>query len=63
MSLILAIFTIVTQAGIVILGGLFLLNLPYIIEHLAIGVPGAAWSPSVPEFLKGCAAAEVSMQR
>jgi len=60
LSLILAIFTIVTQVGIVILGGLLFLNLPYVIDHLRIGVPGVSWSPDWMQFWKGTAMAMVA---
>lgn len=60
MSLILAIFTIATQAGIILLGALLLLNLPHVISQIRIGVAGAAWSPSGIDFLKGCAMAMVA---
>lgn len=56
----LAIFTLVTQAGIVLLGGLLILNLPYIFDHMRIGVPGVDWSPDWWEFAKGCAIAMVA---
>jgi APA family basic amino acid/polyamine antiporter len=60
LSLMLAIFTILTQAGIVILGALLFLNLPYVIDHLRINVAGASWSPDWIQFAKGCAMAMVA---
>ena len=59
-SAILAIFTIATQAGIIILGGLFFLNLPFIWDHMRIAVQGADWSPDWWNFAKGTAMAMVA---
>lgn len=59
-SLLLAIFTLVTQAGIVLMGTLLVLNIPYVIEHMSINVPGANWSPDWMQFLKGLAMAMVA---
>lgn len=59
-SLILAIFTLATQAGVVLMGALLVLNLPYIYEHLRIGVVGASWSPDWWQFWKGTAMAMVA---
>lgn len=60
LSLFLAIFTLATQAGIVLMGTLLVLNLPYVWEHLAINVPGASWSPDWLQFWKGTAMAMVA---
>jgi basic amino acid/polyamine antiporter, APA family len=59
-SLILAVFTLVTQAGIVLMGTLLVLNLPYVYDHLRIGVTGASWSPDWLQFWKGTAMAMVA---
>jgi len=59
-SLILAIVTILSQAFVILAAGLLLLNLPFVISHLRIGVPGADWSPSWWEFTKGTAMAMVA---
>lgn len=59
-SLMLAIFTIVTQAGIVLLGILLVLNLPFVFEHMKINVANADWSPDWLQFAKGCAMAMVA---
>lgn len=59
-SLILAIITILSQLFIVLTAAVLLLNLPYIISHLKIGVPGVNWSPSWFEFFKGTAMAMVA---
>lgn len=53
-------FTILTQFVIIMIGAIFLLNLPYIIEHLRIGVKHVDWSPTWPEFWKGTAMAMVA---
>lgn len=59
-SLMLAIVTILSQVFIILLAGIFLINLPYVFTHLRINVPGADWSPSWWEFLKGTAMAMVA---
>ena len=59
-SFLLAAFTLVTQAGIVLLGGLFLLNFPFVLDHMRIGVAGASWSPDWWQFFKGTAIAMVA---
>lgn len=59
-SLILAIVTILSQLLIILTAAFLLLNLPFIISHLRIGVAGADWSPSWGEFLKGTAMAMVA---
>ncbi len=59
-SLLLAIFTLVTQAGVVLMGSLLVLNLPYVFDHLAIGVKNASWSPDWWQFWKGTAMAMVA---
>lgn len=59
-SFLLALFCFVVQAGIVIVGGLFLLNFPYVFDHMRIGVSGVSWSPDWWEFLKGTAIAMVA---
>ena len=56
-SLVLAIITILSQAFVIILGTLLVLNLPYIWSHMRIGVADA---PSWPEFWKGTAMAMVA---
>lgn len=60
LSLILAIFTIITQLGIVILGALLFLNLPYVFEHMKINAANTEWSPDWLQFAKGCAMAMVA---
>jgi APA family basic amino acid/polyamine antiporter len=59
-SLMLAIFTLATQAGVVFMGALLVLNIPFVIEHLRIGVPNAIWSPDWAQFWKGTAMAMVA---
>ncbi|MBX7065734.1 MAG: amino acid permease [Parachlamydiales bacterium] len=59
-SLILAVVTIVSQALVILLGAILTINLPYIIDHLRIGVPGEAWSPNWGQFLTGVAMAMVA---
>jgi APA family basic amino acid/polyamine antiporter len=60
MSWILAVFTLLTQAGIVILGVFLVLNLPYVIDHIRIGVSSDAFAPTWREFWKGTAMAMVA---
>ncbi len=59
-NLILAIITILSQALIILMAAVLLINVPYIISHLRINVPGADWSPSWWEFMKGTAMAMVA---
>ncbi len=59
-SLILALLTIFSQAFVILAAAFLLLNLPYVISHLRIGVAGADWSPNGWEFLKGTAVAMVA---
>lgn len=56
----LSLVTIVSQALILVLAGIFLLNLPYIISQLKVNVAGANWSPNWFEFLKGIGMAMVA---
>ena len=59
-SLILAIFTLATQAGVVLMGALLVLNLPYVFDHMRIGIANASWSPDWWQFWKGTAMAMVA---
>lgn len=59
-SLLLALVTIFSQLLIILIGAFLLLNLPFVISHLRIGVPGSDWSPSWGQFLKGTAMAMVA---
>lgn len=59
-SLILVIVTILSQAFLILAALLFVLNIPFIVSHLRIGVPGQDWSPNGWEFLKGTAMAMVA---
>lgn len=60
LSMMLAIFTIATQASIILLGALFFLNLPHVWAQMKVGVVGLQNSPDWPSFLKGCAMAMVA---
>lgn len=60
MSFVMAIFTLVSQLAIVILGSLFVLNIPFVLEHIRIGVAHAANAPSWGDFWKGTAMAMVA---
>lgn len=59
-SLVLMIFTVATKLLIIGIGVVFALNLPHIVSQMAIGVKGAAWSPSWYDFFKGTAMAMVA---
>lgn len=59
-SFLLAMLAIATQLTIIVIGALFLLNLPSIAHHIRIGVPNADWSPTWPQFWKGVSMAMVA---
>jgi APA family basic amino acid/polyamine antiporter len=62
-SLLLCIFGIATQLAIILIGGLFLLNIPHIAQiahQMRIGVAGVDWSPTWPQFWKGVSMAMVA---
>jgi len=59
-SLLLCIFDIATQLAIIVIGSLFLLNIPHVIEFMKIGVPNVDWSPTWPQFWKGVSMAMVA---
>ena len=59
-SLILAILTILSQAFIILIAAVLVLNLPFVFSHLKIDVAGADWSPNWWEFMKGTAMAMVA---
>ncbi|MFI5334093.1 MAG: amino acid permease [Chlamydiales bacterium] len=60
MSFVLVTATIATQVLIIFIGFVWLLDLPGILDHLRINIPGAPLSPSWPEFWKGTAMAMVA---
>jgi len=60
LSSILAIFTIVLQIGIILIGMLTAIHLPEIIHQMKIGVIGVNWSPNWSQFAIGCAMAMVA---
>ncbi len=59
-SWILTTLTVITQAVIIGIGALYLLNLPEVFSHLRIGIPDSLFSPSWSEFGKGVAMAMVA---
>jgi basic amino acid/polyamine antiporter, APA family len=59
-SLILALFTLITQAIIIFIGLVTLLDLPLILDHMRINVSGENWSPDWMGFWKGTAMAMVA---
>jgi APA family basic amino acid/polyamine antiporter len=60
MSFILAGVAITTQTVIILIGAGWLFDLPYIAEHMRIGVANVDWSPTWDEFWKGTAMAMVA---
>ncbi len=60
LSICLTIFTIATQALIILFAGFLFLNLPYVLSHMRVGVPGLEGSPTWPNFFKGVAMAMVA---
>ena len=59
-SLLLCLFSIATQLSIIVIGALFLLNVPHLLEYMRIGVAGVDWSPTWPQFWKGVGMAMVA---
>lgn len=59
-SWILALITVLSQLMIILIAAVLLMNLPYIISHLRINVPGADWSPDWWNFMKGTSMAMVA---
>ncbi len=59
-NLILAIITIISQAFLIGVAAILLLNLPFVWSHLRLNVAGADWSPNTWDFLKGTAMAMVA---
>jgi len=59
-SLLICLFDIATQLSIIVIGGLFLLNIPHVFHQMRIGVPGVDWSPTWPQFWKGVSMAMVA---
>jgi APA family basic amino acid/polyamine antiporter len=60
LNVVLMVLTLVSQLFIVIFAGFLLLNLPFVISQMKIGVLNVTWSPSWGEFAKGCAMAMVA---
>ena len=59
-SLVLTTFTILIQAIVITVGFSTILDLSTIVDHMRVGVPNTAWSPSWGDFLKGTAMAMVA---
>lgn len=59
-SLLLCIFATATQLSVILIGLVTVLNLPYLVQHLQIGVIGVDWSPTWPQFFKGVGMAMVA---
>lgn len=60
LNLILALLTIFSQFLIIGMAAFLILNLPFVISHMRIAVPGEIWSPTWGEFIKGTAMAMVA---
>jgi len=60
MSFGITLFDIATQLTIIVIGVLTVLNLPYLISHLKIGIHGVDWSPSPGQFIYGVTIAMVA---
>lgn len=60
LSVVLTILAIVTQLIIILMGAIFLVDLPTVIEHMKIGHGNTIWSPSWTSFWKGVAMAMVA---
>ncbi|MBI4196943.1 MAG: universal stress protein [Deltaproteobacteria bacterium] len=59
-SLGLCLFDILTQLSVIFIGAITILNLPYLWEHMRIGVAEVDWSPTLPQFMKGVGMAMVA---
>lgn len=59
-SLALTVLSLATQAIIVVIGCIFVLNIPFVIEHLKINVKHTSWSPTWAQFFKGTVMAMVA---
>ncbi|HSX14001.1 MAG TPA: amino acid permease [Chlamydiales bacterium] len=59
-SLVLAIFTLLFQAAIIGIGLSTVLDIPWMIDHMRIGIPNVDWSPTWYEFAKGVTMAMVA---
>jgi len=60
LSVVLTFLTVITQVTIIVIGAIFLVDLPLFLSHLKINVPDVSWSPTWPNFLKGVAMAMVA---
>lgn len=59
LTFLLAVLTAVSQIVVIGIGVFFLLNLPYVLSHIRIGL-GTEWSPTWSDFFKGTAVAMVA---
>jgi APA family basic amino acid/polyamine antiporter len=59
-SVLITIFTLLVQAVVISIGFSMLLDIPYVIDHMRIGISGVDWSPSWSGFAKGTAMAMVA---
>ena len=60
LSLLLTVFTLLIQAVVIVIGMGTVVDLPNVLEHISINVPGEAWSPTWGEMMKGVAMAMVA---
>lgn len=52
--------TLATQLIIIVIGAIWIVNIPDFLNHLRIGISGDAWSPTWDQFWKGTAMAMVA---
>lgn len=60
MSWFLTTLTLATQLIIIVIGTIWLVRVPELLDHLRIGIKGSPWSPSWDNFWKGTAMAMVA---
>lgn len=59
-SLVLTGFTLLVQMAVILIGLFTLLNIPGIVAHMRIGIPGVDFAPSWPDFIRGTVMAMVA---
>ncbi len=60
LSIVLTSMTLLTQIIIIVIGGIWLLDIKELFSHMKIGVPDSPYSPTWGGFWKGCAMAMVA---
>lgn len=59
-SALITVFTVLIQVVVITIGFSMLLDIPYLMDHMRIGVPGVNWSPSWEGFARGTVMAMVA---